>query len=111
MNSNNQRLSRFLHDNNINVALDHIIDFLKTEGFVDLNRNSKIDVDVQQKLLIKFKSETKEQLIIKHKEDSEEEEIVNPFLESDNIELKDKNQEEKVDQASKEDKEVIGRSS
>ena len=49
MNNNNQRLSKFLHDNNINVALDHIIDFLKLEGFLDLNRNSKIDLNVQQK--------------------------------------------------------------
>ena len=75
MNNNSQRLSKFLHDNNINVALDHIIDFLKSEGFSNLNRNSKIDLDGQQKLLIKFKAETKEQLIIKHKENLEEESI------------------------------------
>ena len=73
MSNSNQRLSRFLHNNNINVALDHIIDFLKSEGLENLNRNSKIDFDIQQKLLLKFKSETKEQLIIKHKEDLDEE--------------------------------------
>ncbi len=92
MNNNSQRLSKFLHDNNINVALDHIIDFLKSEGFSNLNRNSKIDLDGQQKLLIKFKAETKEQLIIKHKENLEEESINDvvdtAVIENKNIENK-----------------------
>ena len=63
------RISTFISKNNINVAFDHVIDFLIAEGCNDLNRNSKINLDLQQKLLQKFKSETKEQLVIKHKDE------------------------------------------
>ena len=87
MNNSNQRLSRFLHNNNINVALDHIISFLKSEGLDNLNRNSKIDFDIQQKLLLKFKSETKEQLIIKHKENLEQENVGDAGKETGRIKL------------------------
>jgi len=86
MSNSNQRLSRFLHNNNINVALDHIIDFLKSEGLEKLNRNSKIDFEIQQKLLLKFKSETKEQLIIKHKETLVQEQ--NEHIPKDKVEEK-----------------------
>ena len=97
------RLSTFISKNNINVAFDHVIDFLRAEGCNDLNRNSKINLDFQQKLLQKFKSETKEQLVIKHKD--EDLDITSNIKVVEKIEDKDIVLNEKESQESQESQE------